>query len=55
MSKATWNQLVMTDLQTCEAILGRRLTAPEILQRVEALLKFRDFQMKYTPPPPQDE
>lgn len=53
MYRLTWNRIVIADLQTCEAILGRKLTPPEILQRVEALLKLLKLRLKYTPP--QDE
>jgi hypothetical protein len=44
-----WNQLIIKDLEKREKELGRRLTVPEIMQRMEALMKPRGIPLRFVP------
>lgn len=42
-----WNQLVMGKLMEQELQLGRRMTVPEIMKSVKALMKTRDIPLRF--------
>jgi hypothetical protein len=44
-----WNQLVMSELETAEEELGRRLTTAEIMQEVKRLMRRRDIPLRFVP------
>jgi hypothetical protein len=44
-----WNKLIMNELKNQEEILGRRLTAAEIMREVESMMKLRGIPRRFVP------